>query len=60
MNSRYEYYKTLIELICIEVGITGSDIRSIAAGANYDDTHVGAKINSLIAGKLLKLNILQP
>ena len=53
-------YKSLIEDLCNEAGITGSDIRSIAARAEYDDTHTGVKISYTIAWRLLKLGILQP
>ena len=59
MDAEYEQLKIAVEALCNELGITASDIRSIAHNADYEDTHIGAKITVGTAHKLLEAGILQ-
>lgn len=57
-DSRYEQLKIAIQDLFIEIGITSSNLRSIAARADYDDNHIGAKMTVRVAQKLLDAGIL--
>ena len=53
MEDKYKQLKVAVQDLCIEVGITPSDLRSIAAHADYADDHIGAKVTVKTAQKLL-------
>jgi uncharacterized OB-fold protein len=58
-DRRYEQLKVAIQDLFIEIGITANDLKSIAARADYDDDHIGAKVTVKVAQKLLDAGILE-
>ena len=58
MEDRYEQLKVAVQDLLIEVGISPSDLRSVAARADYADDHIGAKVTVKTAQKLLDAGIL--
>ena len=54
----YIQLKVAVQDLLREVGITPSDLRSIAARADYADDHIGAKVTVRVAQKLLDAGIL--